>query len=466
MNKKYWANRILRQQQEIFKNADKLTQNINSQYNKAIKKIIEEIQIFFARFVDNNKNVSFADARKLLTNRQLKLFKMDVKEYIEKDKTLEYSKAWAQDLENASIRYRVSRLEALLFQMRQEVECISAQENTELKKALQDIYSENYYKTIYQIQKDLGHSFSFAKLDTNKINKVLSSPWAADGLNFSERIWGKQRPELLKVLETDFTQAIIRGDDLNKVIKKISNDFNVAKHRAANLVQTESAFFASLSTKDAFIESGVEKYQILATLDDRTSEICQNMDGKIFLMSQYEPGITAPPFHNYCRTTTIPVIDDDYTEGETRAARDNISNKYFTVPANMTYKTWKNKYFDKKDFEKYNISTNAFLQKKLDYTFKGWEKFIPKRATIEHAKIIAGNGGIKPLRRKKELAEKYGGKPEEWSKCVGKIESDKYIFDVHWYELKNKQYAAKLKSITEKRESKKNKLKGEDNNET
>lgn len=451
MNKKYWANRILRQQQEIFKNADKLTQNINSQYNKAIKKIVEEIQIFFARFVDNNKNVSFADARKLLTNRQLKLFKMDVKEYIEKGKTLEYSKAWAQDLENASIRYRVSRLEALLFQMRQQVEYVSAQENTELKKALQDIYSENYYKTIYQIQKDLGHSFSFAKLDTNKINKVLSSPWAADGLDFSQRIWGKQRPELVKVLETDFTQAIIRGDDLNKVIKKISNDFNVAKHRAANLVQTESAFFASLSTKDAFIEADVEKYQILATLDDRTSEICQNMDGKIFPMSQYEPGITAPPFHNYCRSTTIPVVDDDYTEGETRAARDNISNKYFTVPADMTYKIWKNKYLDKKDFEKYNINTNSFLQKKLDYTFNGWEKFIPKKTTIEYTKVIAGNGSNTELRARYRLAEDHGGNAEEWSKCVGKIESEKYIFDVHWYELKGKQYEAKVKSITEKK---------------
>lgn len=455
MNKKYWANRILQQQKEIFENADKLTQNINSQYDKAIKKIVEEIQIFFARFVDNNKNVSFADARKLLTNRQLKLFKMDVKEYIEKGKTLEYSKAWAQDLENASIRYRVSRLEALLFQMRQEVESLSAQENTELKKALQDIYSENYYKTIYQIQKDLGHSFSFAKLDTNKINKVLSLPWAADGLDFSERIWGEQRPKLLKVLETDFTQAIIRGDDLNKVIKKISNDFNVAKHRAANLVQTESAFFASLSNKDAFIESGVEKYQILAVLDDRTSEICQNMDGKIFPMNQYEPGITAPPFHNYCRSTTIPVVDDDYTEGETRAARDNISNQYLIVPANMTYKIWKNKYLDKKDFESYNINTNAFLQKKLDYTFNGKKDFIPKKATIEHAKIIAGKGGIDILRRKGDIAAKYGGDPEEWSKCVGKIESEKYIFDVHWYELKGKQYAAKLKSRTEKKNQKK-----------
>ena len=342
MNGEYWASRI-KQQKENFKKADELTQNISYQYNKAIKKIAEEIQILFARFAENNK-ISFAEARQLLTNRQLKDFKMDVKEYIEKGKTLEYSTEWAHKLENASIRYRVSRLEALLFQMRQQVEHISAEENTELTKALKQIYSENYYHTIYQIQKDLGHSFTFAKLDTDKINKLLALPWASDGRNFSQRIWGEQRPKLIKTLETDFTQAIIRGDDLNKVIKKISHDFNVAKHRAANLIQTESAFFASQSSKDAFNESGVEKYQILATLDDRTSEICQNMDGKIFPMSQYNPGITAPPFHNYCRSTTIPVVDDDYIEGETRAARDNISNKYFTVPANMTYKTWANKF--------------------------------------------------------------------------------------------------------------------------
>ena len=110
---------------------------------------------------------------------------------------------------------------------------------------------------------------------------------------------------------------------------------------------------------------------------------------------------------------------------------------------------------DKKDFEKYNISTNAFLQKKLDYKFNGKKDFIPKKATIEYAKIIAGNGSNTELRARYRLAEKYGGNAEEWSKCVGKIESDKYIFDVHWYELKGKQYAAKVKSRTEKKESKK-----------
>jgi len=50
----------------------------------------------------------------------------------------------------------------------------------------------------------------------------------------------------------------------------------------------------------------------------------------------------------------------------------------------------------------------------------------------------------------------YGGKPEDWKKKVGKIESDKYIFDIHWYELNGyelngKQYEMKLKNRGDKK---------------
>lgn len=49
------------------------------------------------------------------------------------------------------------------------------------------------------------------------------------------------------------------------------------------------------------------------------------------------------------------------------------------------------------------------------------------------------------LRVEETLVEKYGGELGQWKKCVGKIESEKHIFDVHWYELDRKQYDTKLK---------------------
>jgi SPP1 gp7 family putative phage head morphogenesis protein len=82
---------------------------------------------------------------------------------------------------------------------------------------------------------------------------------------------------------------------------------------------TESAYFASASQKDAFNDLDVERFEIVATLDSRTSVICQDLDGHIFDMKDYEAGVTAPPFHVWCRTTTVPYFEDNYGE---RAARD------------------------------------------------------------------------------------------------------------------------------------------------
>ena len=56
-------------------------------------------------------------------------------------------------------------------------------------------------------------------------------------------------------------------------------------------------------------------------------------------MSQYEAGVTAPPFHVYCRTTTVPYFEDDIETIGKRAARGKDGKTYY-VPANMTYREW------------------------------------------------------------------------------------------------------------------------------
>jgi hypothetical protein len=85
----------------------------------------------------------------------------------------------------------------------------------------------------------------------------------------------------------------------------------------------------------------VEEFEIVATLDSHTSEICQEMDGKHFPMKDYQPGVTAPPFHVWCRSVTVPYFEDNFT-GE-RAARSADGKTYY-VPDSMTYKEWKSNY--------------------------------------------------------------------------------------------------------------------------
>ncbi len=92
---------------------------------------------------------------------------------------------------------------------------------------------------------------------------------------------------------------------------------------------------------------GISQYQILATLDSRTSWICQDMDGVIIPLSEKEVGVNYPPFHPNCRTTTIPYFEPDEIDEQfgigTRLAKDE-NGKYMEIPANIAYKQWKEKY--------------------------------------------------------------------------------------------------------------------------
>ena len=52
----------------------------------------------------------------------------------------------------------------------------------------------------------------------------------------------------------------------------------------------------------------------------------------------------------------------------------------------------------------------------------------------------------------KRLIRNYGGSADEWKKQAGKINSAKYVFDVHWYERDDGiQHDVKLKNRTEKK---------------
>lgn len=107
-NKGYWQKRFdLLQAQQLNKGIE-FYHNLSEQYDKAAASVQKEIEAFYQRFAKNNE-LDLFEAKKLLNSRQLKEFRWDVAEYIKKGKTLNYSDKWAKELENASIRYRVTR---------------------------------------------------------------------------------------------------------------------------------------------------------------------------------------------------------------------------------------------------------------------------------------------------------------------------------------------------------------------
>ena len=91
-----------------------------------------------------------------------------------------------------------------------------------------------------------------------------------------------------------------------------------------------------------------------------------------------------------------------------------------------------------------------YLQSRLDFIdpITNEKLFIPNKAIIENSKTIAQGREIRVVDK---LVKTHGGRLPNWEKRVGKVESQKYIHDVHWYENNRKQYEAKVKLRKEKR---------------
>ncbi len=124
---------------------------------------------------------------------------------------------WMKALENVSAKAHITRLEAIKLQVQHHIEILYDKEIKSVGDIMKSIYENGYYHTAFEIAKGVGVAINLAKLDDNRISKVINKPWTTDGLNFSKRIWGKHRPQLINELHTHLTQSIIRRRTLEKL---------------------------------------------------------------------------------------------------------------------------------------------------------------------------------------------------------------------------------------------------------
>lgn len=408
-NAEYWKQRFT--QLEAAQNRKGATAylEMEKQYKAAQNELEAQIARWYQRFADSN-GISLAQAKQWLKGQDLAEFKWDVKEYIKYGKENAINGAWMQELENASSKFHISRLEALQIQTQNSLETMFAQQMGTMKKALSDAYASGYYHTAYTVQQGFGLGWDIAGLDQAQIEKVLSKPWAVDGYNFSTRIWNS-KTKLIGEVHNELSKNLLTGADPQKAIDSLAKKMGTSKSNAGRLVMTEQAYFSSAAQKDCFNDLDVEEYEIVATLDSHTSDICRSLDGKVFKMSDYKPGVTAPPFHVYCRSTTAPHFKDNFDAGE-RAARGADGKTYY-VPDDVTYSEWKKAFVDGDKSGFAEVQKNHFSRTEKRGTIKPKEqseaaKFIEQACTTENVEHRAVQALPKQL-TSDEIIERLAG---------------------------------------------------------
>lgn len=330
-------------------------------FNQTRRELQKTIEAFYFEYAEEN-GLSYAAAQRQLSKAEIG----NLRDFI--DLAMASIGKHNQTVNNMSIKARITRYEALEAQvdaMLRQLYAIDYQAAAE--QTMKAVYEDTYYRTWYNIDQYRGFHAAFARVDPHAVEKLLEYPF--NGASFSSRLW-KQKDHLQTQLMESLTTMMVQGKNPHVLVADFAKKMNSKKFDAYRLLHTESSFLMSEAAHAGYKEDGVEKYQILATLDSKTCEICGDKDGEVYEVGKEITGENMPPFHCFCRCTDIPYYDDDDQLGETRAARDPETGKTVEVPAGMAYKEWKQSFLDVDGSDLRKVSSDDTIKGKKENTLE------------------------------------------------------------------------------------------------
>ncbi|WP_368295851.1 minor capsid protein [Enterocloster citroniae] len=336
----YWERRKAQRMFDYMQSAEDTADDIAKLYQKSSGYISHELDKIFERY-KRKHHLTNAEAYRLLNEIKDKTSLDELKQALRAPGRGQTAADILAELESPAFQARLERLQQLQNQIDLTMQQIYKQEKVRSTSHYVDLANEAYYKSIFDIQQRVELGFSFAVIDHKAIDRVINSKWS--GSNYSDRIWHNTRA-LAQDLKQELLINMVTGRTDSEVADIISNKYAQGASNARRLVRTESCNLANQMEMQSYEDCGIETYIYVATLDLKTSTVCRKLDGKRFKVSEQQPGLNCPPMHPWCRSTTICDISDDELSQMQRRARNPATGRVETVPANMTYEQWHNKY--------------------------------------------------------------------------------------------------------------------------
>lgn len=396
-NKEYWNRRVLVDKARIINNAEKYLQEHEAKlYGAAEQEIQQEIEKLYQKF-SNKQKISLAEARRLIRDADFRKIdwegmiqdSLELREQIRNGKgSLPAEIIQAMEEQHRELEFRmaaytkrgeIAYLELRRIEIDRKLLKLYDTQQMDIYDYLVSEYDDGYYRQVYNIQQRIGYGKDFIKPNANAIEGAILNQYQRQ--NFSQTLYSHCE-HFSRDLKENLVTGLIRGEDLNRMARRIRDRMGVAFSDAKRLVRTETAYIYEQATKDAYEECGIEEYEYLATLDKRTSKVCKQLDGKHFRAKDALPGKNYPPMHPNCRSTTVCYFPDEkQKKRQTTRLAKNEDGKYYEVPSNMTYSQWQDQVSQmdniaKRLGEKTYRSIKRRIEKAPENVQKVWNRYI------------------------------------------------------------------------------------------
>lgn len=296
----YWQKRSIKAEKKVNDGAKQLEDVVAQAYRQAQDYLNKQVAKLFNR--TKQQTGLDEDEAKRMINQTVPVAELVELRRLAKDiNNPELQKEAKQRLTGLALKHRITRaedLKAKAYISAKRVADVQLEKQTSFYiDTIHESYKEATTESVIrEAQNNVKKGHEFKQLSTKSVENILDSHWK--GSNYSKRLWGDTEA-LAKRLEELFTVEALTGMSEFKMAQAIASEFDRSINVARRLIRTEANYMANQGKLKAWQARGVERYQIIAILDLRTSEICQHQDHKVYLVAEAKVSINMPPFHPF-----------------------------------------------------------------------------------------------------------------------------------------------------------------------
>ena len=341
-NKVYWIVRLKKIDEYFLASTEEAARVLSVPYMNAAREFSKQVKDIYAGYTKVFELTSKEADRLLNTVKYDRTIAQNLQAIANKMPDDEAKQKILAKISAPAYRYRMQRAEIMAQNIAETCLNIAAGETATERAVLQTQIEQSYSITVEGLKKDIpsdtiikeieqavkpvkqtitptvatgvqeftktdssGVLLSFSQINERAVKQALNRNWS--GKSFSSRIWSntdKLAEEVKKVL----IEGELKGSGVNDMAAEIMRRFSVGAYQARRLIRTEASYVTNQASLEAYRENGDERYEYIAIIDDKTSEICEDLDGEIFLVKDAKVGVNFPPMHPNCRSTTAPVV--------------------------------------------------------------------------------------------------------------------------------------------------------------
>lgn len=144
-----------------------------------------------------------------------------------------------------------------------------------------------YQSAIRQIQAQIRQQltdfkYQYNRIDRDVLNILDQNNTLFIGKYFDNRVEPAIRAEMAKII----TEQQTKKDTANAIREMMIGQGKSGYGYSKMLVETNGTWARSIGKTNAMERAGFRQYEFIATIDDATSDICQELNGKIFTVEE------------------------------------------------------------------------------------------------------------------------------------------------------------------------------------